>query len=460
MFRISLFLSLDMPSGSHSASRGHISGFTAGCVLVSNVIGGGIFTATGFMARDLGDPWLILLLWALGGLFALAGALSYSELAAALPQIGGEYVYIREAYGPLLGYLSGWASFAVGFGAALAAAAASFAAYLLQLVPDRMELIFADKVVALLLIWTLTAVHLTGVQAGGLLQRTLTITKAGSILTLALGAFLLGEGSWAHFSQASAISPTLGTVAVSFIFVIYAYSGWNAVGYIAGEIADPTRTIPIALTAGTLFVGFVYMLLNVVYVYAVPISVLAQPPLLPVAEKAAVALFGPAAARLVTILLALSIAAAVSAMIWAGPRVYQAMARDGRFPAVLARQWQKGGAPGPAILLQTAWASFLIVSGTFEQLVVYTGVILGTFSALAVSTVLVLRYRLPTLARPYRVPFFPLLPCAYVLVAACIVLYTAAERPVEAGLGLLTVVAGMPLYYLGRRTGSARVNGR
>jgi APA family basic amino acid/polyamine antiporter len=173
-----------------------------------------------------------------------------------------------------------------------------------------------------------------------------------------------------------------------------------------------------------------------------------------------VALFGPAAARLVTILLALSIAAAVSAMIWAGPRVYQAMARDGRFPAVLARQWPKGGAPGPAILLQTAWASFLIVSGTFEQLVVYTGVILGTFSALAVSTVLVLRYRLPTLARPYRVPFFPLLPCAYVLVAAAIVLYTTAERPAEAGLGLLTVLAGMPLYYLGRRTGSARVNGR
>jgi APA family basic amino acid/polyamine antiporter len=298
------------------------------------------------------------------------------------------------------------------------------------------------------------------VQAGGLLQRTLTITKAGSILALALGAFLLGEGSWAHFSQASAISPTLGTVAVSFIFVIYAYSGWNAVGYIAGEIADPTRTIPIALTAGSLFVGVVYLLLNVVYVYAVPISVLAQPPLLPVAEKAAVALFGPAAARLVTILLALSIAAAVSAMIWAGPRVYQAMARDGRFPAVLARQWPKGGAPGPAILLQTAWASFLIVSGTFEQLVVYTGVILGTFSALAVSTVLVLRYRLPTLARPYRVPFFPLLPCAYVLVAAAIVLYTTAERPAEAGLGLLTVLAGMPLYYLGRRTGSARVNGR
>jgi APA family basic amino acid/polyamine antiporter len=413
---------------------GRVSGFTAACVLVSNVIGGGIFTATGFMARDLGDPWLILLLWSLGAVFALAGALSYSELATALPQVGGEYIYIKEAYGPLLGFLSGWASFTIGFGAAIAAASASFAAYLLQLFPLHADSRWLPKATALLLLWGLTSVHVAGIGAGGLLQRVLTVTKAASILLLALGAFLFGHGEWEHFSSIPASSaPSVGAIAVSFIFVIYAYSGWNAIGYIAGEIVNPARTIPIALLWGTAFVGFIYVLLNVVFFYALPVGVLAHPPVLPVAEKAAVALFGVGAARVVTVLLCISIAAAVSAMVWAGPRVYFAMAMDGRVPAVLARHRGKGGAPSYAILAQTVWATLLIVSGTFEQLVVYTGIILATFSALAVGAVIVLRRRRPALHRPYRVPFYPITPCAYIAAAAAIVLYTVAERPTEAG---------------------------
>jgi APA family basic amino acid/polyamine antiporter len=170
-----------------------------------------------------------------------------------------------------------------------------------------------------------------------------------------------------------------------------------------------------------------------------------------VAEKAAVALFGVGAARVVTVLLCISIAAAVSAMVWAGPRVYFAMAMDGRVPAVLARHRGKGGAPSYAILAQTVWATLLIVSGTFEQLVVYTGIILATFSALAVGAVIVLRRRRPALHRPYRVPFYPITPCAYIAAAAAIVLYTVAERPTEAGLGLATVLLGVPFYVLGRK---------
>ena len=450
-----------MPSPSHhnttpsaSTATPLVGGFTAGCVMVSNVIGGGIFTATGFMARDLGDPWIILMLWAVGALFALAGALSYAEMAAALPRVGGEYVYISEAYGPLLGYLSGWASFTVGFGAAIAAAAASFAAYFLELFPVRLESELPARGLALLLVWGLTAVHLTGVGPGGLLQRLLTITKVASILLLVGGAFLLGHGSWEHLSpSATGATRSIGTLAVSFIFVIYAYSGWNAVGYIAGEIRNPGRTIPIALTWGTLFVGLVYLMLNVVYLYALPVDVLAQPPILPVAEKAAVALFGTGAARLITVMLCVSIATAVSAMIWVGPRVYFAMARDGRLPAFLGRSRAKGGAPTAAILVQTAWASVLIVSGSFEQLIIYTGIILGVFSALAVGAVIVLRWRRPMLPRPYRVPFYPLTPGAYLVVAVALVLYTVIERPMEAGLGLATVLVGVPLYFLQHRRG-------
>jgi basic amino acid/polyamine antiporter, APA family len=436
-----------MPLTPSPQSPARVSGFTAGCVLVSNVIGGGIFTTTGFMARDLGDPWLILLLWGLGAVFALAGALSYSELAAAFPRVGGEYVYISEAYGALLGYLSGWASFTVGFGAAVAAAAVSFAVYLLQVVPwSRSDL--AVEVIALVLIWSLTAVHLAGVGAGGLLQRLLTITKTGSVLLLVFGALLFGHGSWTHFAGTASATSSAGAVAVAFIFVLYAYSGWNAIGYIAGEIVDPARTIPIALLWGTLFVGMVYVLLNVVYVYALPLDILAQPPLLPVAEKSSAALFGPSAARLVTGLLCVSIAAAVSAMIWAGPRVYYAMAKDGRFPGFLAKAEQ--GAPRSAILLQGGWATFLIFSGTFEQLIVYAGVVLGTFSALAVGAVMVLRLRRPNLPRPYRVPFYPVTPALYVMAALTIVLHAAVERPTEAAYATLTILAGMPFYFLTR----------
>jgi basic amino acid/polyamine antiporter, APA family len=306
----------------------------------------------------------------------------------------------------------------------------------------------------LLLVWGLTAVHLAGVGPGGLLQRVLTITKVVSILLLVGGAFALGHGSWEHLGPArSGTGPGVGTIAVSFIFVVYAYSGWNAVGYIAGEIRNPGRTIPTALTWGTLFVGLVYLALNVVYLYALPIGALADPPILPVAEKAAVALFGPAAARFITVMLCVSIATAVSAMVWVGPRVYYAMAKDGRLPAFLGRSRAKGGAPIVAIVVQTVWASVLIVSGSFEQLIIYTGIILGVFSALAVGAVIVLRWRQPMLPRPYRVAAYPLAPCVYLAGAVWMVLYTAIERPMEAALGLATVLAGVPFYFLQRGNG-------
>jgi len=433
--------------------NGKVTGFTAACVLVSNVIGSGIFTTTGFMARDLGDPWLILLLWTVGALLALTGALSYSELGAAIPQVGGEYLYLRHAYGPLWGFLSGWASFVVGFSAAIAAGSVSFAAYLLQVLPFSHEPGPAATVLALALVWVLTGTHMAGVETGGVLQRLLTLTKVAAILALVAGAFLVGRGDWGHLTvRAPSTAPGLGTVVVSLIFVIYAYSGWNAAGYIAGEVADPGRAIPRSMIRGTLFVGVVYLLLNVVYLYALPVAALAQPPLLPVAEKAAVALFGTVGAALVSILLCISIAAAVSAMVWAGPRVYVAMARDGILPAGLAEARGAGGAPSRAILLQSGWATVLILSGSFEQLVVYTGLVLTLFSALAVGAVIVLRRKRPDLTRPFRVPLYPFVPVVYLAIAATVILYAVVERPVESAWGVATVLAGVPLYWLhGRR---------
>lgn len=429
-----------------------IGGFTAGCVLISSVVGSGIFSSTGFMARDLGNPGLILGVWLTGALFALAGALSYSELGAALPFAGGEYVYLRHAYGPFVGFLSGWTSFTIGFGAAIAAGAMSFAAYALELVPVNGDTDLVARGLALALVWFVTGFHLAGAGPGGVLQRLLTTLNVGAILLLVAGALTLGTGNWEHFrTPHSSGAPGAGAIVVAFIFVCYSYSGWNAAAYLAGEIKDPGRVLPRSLIAGTLVVALLYLGLNVTYFYALPVETLAQAPVLPVAKKAAVALFGAGSATLIAAVLCLTIGGAVSAMLWAGPRVYYAMACDGVFPAVFSTTSRRSGAPTMATLLQSAWASLLILAGTFESLVIYSGVILAIFSALAVAAVVVLRRRKPELPRPYRVPLYPVVPACYVAVASVIVLYSIFERPVEAGLGAATVLAGAPLYALWKR---------
>jgi APA family basic amino acid/polyamine antiporter len=426
--------------------------FTAGCLLVSNVVGSGIFTTTGFMARDLGDPGLILAIWFFGALLALAGALSYSELGTALPVAGGEYAYLRRAYGPLVGFLSGWTSFTIGFSAAIAAGAMSFAAYLLQIVPFHSENGPLPTGIALTLIWVVTGFHLAGAGSGGFLQRLLTILNIGAILILVLGVLMLGEGNWSHFSlSAPGITPGFGATMVSLIFVTYAYSGWNAAAYVAGEIVDPGRTIPRAMIGGTLFVGLLYLVVNGIYLYALPVAELGQPPILPVANKVAATLLGSTGTLLVTVLLCLSIAGAVSAMVWTGPRVYYAMAQDGLIPSLFANTPGVQQAPINAILLQSLWASALIVSGSFERLVIYSGTVLMIFNALAVGALLILRRQEPTLPRPYRTPLYPFVPAFYLLVSTVIVGTALYERPVEGGLGIATVLAGTPLYLFWRR---------
>ena len=427
----------------------HIGWFTAGCVLVSNVVGSGIFTTTGFMARDLGHPGLILSIWLGGALIALAGALSYSELGAAFPVAGGEYAYLRRAYGPFVGFLSGWTSFTIGFSAAIAAGAVSFAAYLFQILPLDDEGGIRSTAIALALLWFITGFHLAGVGAGGWLQRTLTVLKVGAILLLIAAGLMVGRGDWAHLRLTDphpAIG--IGPYVVSLIFALYAYSGWNAAAYLAGEITDPARTIPRTMIGGTLFVALLYLLLNGFYFYALPVTELAEPPILPVADKVARALLGIEAGRFVTVMLCLSIAGAVSAMVWAGPRVYYAMAQDGLIPSLFASTPGMDRTPINAILLQSLWASALILSGTFERLVIYSGTVLMIFSALAVGAVPILRRREPDLPRPYRTPLYPFVPGFYLLVSAVIVGVALYERPLEGGLGIATVLAGTPLYLL------------
>ena len=443
-------LPINEPGQKSSAPK--IGWFTASCVLMSNIIGGGVFTTTGFMARDLGDPMLILLLWFVGALFALGGAMVYGELGAALPHAGGDYLYLREAYGPLVAFLNGWTSFTIGFGAALAASAVSFASYALRVVPLADETGWLTGGLALTLLWAITLVHCGGIGTGGRMQRLLTTTKILAICGFIFGGLLYGSGHWAHLiAPGNESHPSVGTAAISFLFVMYSYLGWNVVGYIAGEIADPQRSLPRIMVGGTASVAVLYLLLNIVYLYALPITSLAQEPLLPVAEKAAAALWGPGSAQFVAALLCLAIAGAVSAMVWAGPRVYWAMAHDGVMSLWLAQLHARSGVPVRAILLQSAWASLLILSGTFEQLIVYSGLVLAFFMALTLSTIFHFHRDPAHVPHCYQAPLYPFLPATLITGSLALVIYSLLQRPVETLLGAATVLSGIPLYILWRR---------
>ncbi len=433
-------------------ARATIGWFTASCVLVSNIVGGGIFTTTGLLARELGDPLLILLLWFFGALFALGGAMVYGELGSLLPHAGGDYVYLREAYGPLVAFLSGWTSFVIGFGAAVAASTISFSAYALRVLSLEDPPVWAANALSLSLLWLVTLVHSRGLSAGGRLQRALTTAKVMALGGLVGGGLLAGTARWTQLATPSSeITPTVGGAAISLVIVIYCYLGWNVASYIAAEIERPQRTLPAIMIGGTAFVAALYVTLNIVYLSALSIDELAREPIVPVAEKAVTALWGPASGRVAAGVLCLSIAGAVSAMVWAGPRIYWAMARDHAISPWLGALHPQTGVPVRAIVFQSGWASLLIVSGTFEQLLVYSGLVLALFMALSLSTIFRLRaangHRVPG----YRAPFYPWLPAALVTGAFLLVLYSFLERPAESLYGAVTVLSGIPLYLLWRR---------
>jgi basic amino acid/polyamine antiporter, APA family len=415
---------------------------TAALIVVANTVGSGIFTTSGFVARDVGSSAWLLALWLTGGAIALAGALSYAELGAAMPEAGGEYVYLREAYGPFFAYLTGWTSFFIGFSGAIAAAALAFAGYLHALTPWLDSSALTGKLIALAALWAVTAIHVYGLGPGGRMQRVLTVGTIAAIVALIVAAFAFGHGSAANLTSSA---PAHGSAAVSLIFILYAYSGWNAAAYLAGEIRAPQRSLPVALVGGLAVVTVLYLAMNTMYLYALPIASMAG--VLAIAQKAAVALFGPFAAHLVAAILALALLGSVSAMVMAGPRVYFAMARDGLLPGAVAFVHRSRGTPIRAIVLQSAWASVLIVFfGAFEPLVVYTGIAITAFSAMAVAALIVLRIRRPDAPRPFKVPAYPWLPAAYVAISIWIVAVATLTRPTETLMGAITVAGGIPLY--------------
>lgn len=422
-------------------------GITA-AIVVANMIGTGVFTSTGYQAISLHDPKTILFAWIVGGVIALCGAACYAELGTLMPKAGGEYVYLREAYHPVLGYMSGWVSLTWGFSAAIATAAILFAKYLGTLAPG-----IADptsvKIVAIALIGAMTLMHSFDAKLGGRVQQIFTIMKVALIVVFIVAGFFSGNGEWSHFeSQAGGFSNVLTKdFAISLMYVSFAYSGWNAAAYIAGEVERPERTLPRSLLLGTGTVMVLYLLLNVIYFYALPSSVLAHGndggPIAEVGNAAAVELFGKSAGNLITSLIALALVSAVSAMVMAGPRVYAAMASDRALPSVLGRL-NKRGVPMFAVVTQGVFGTIFVLFSELEQLMRYIGFTLAIFAALTCSALFVLRRR--GLRGPYRTFGYPVTPILFILVSGWIAYAQIDQNPFESLVVLLVLAAGGVLY--------------
>lgn len=444
--------------------------FSAAALVISNMVGTAIFGTTGFMAGDLGSPSLILLCWAAGALFAFAGALSYSELGINFPSSGGEYVYLTHAYGPEWGFMTGWASFFAGFSAPIATAALAFSDYLGYFFPALKqanstplfgsgEFIFRfgpGQAVACLLIASFTALNCFGVGRTAKVQNLLTATKIIVILAFTLIGLAVGTGSWEHFSQPAVRTSTLSLPTqfiVSLLWVMFGYSGWNAATYVAEEVHRPERTLPIALGVGTVVVAIMYVLLNVVFIYAVPLE--AMKGQIAIGSLAASNLFGANIAGVFSALMAICIVSTVNAEITIGPRVYYAMAKNRAFFKAAERVHPRWHTPIVAILAQGLCAMAMTVT-PFPQLVIYIGMSLTLFTVLSVASLFVYRRKRAGWQRLRAVDFaWPAVPVAYIVVGAIMMVYGLISHPVASLAAFATVGIGALVYRFGIRGNAA-----
>lgn len=439
--------------------------YDAAAVVVSNVIGSGILFVPAVVALMVPHPMGILAVWVVGGMLALAGAMAYAELAALKPRAGGEYVYLREAFGPLAAFLTGWTSFVAGFSGAIAVAAVGLAAYLGRFIPvagDATPLfslplgivtltVSPQALVALTAIVALTVVHILGIGPGRVVQNLLALAKVLALVAFVACGLTFGAGSVEHF--AADTTPAPSGMLLALIPVMFAYSGWNAASYIAEEIRDPERNVPKALAIGTLAVVVLYALMNVGYLYALPVSALAELTMQSgrVIDVAADALFGPRVGDILTIVSLFIMTGTISAMVFAGPRVYFAMARDGLFLPAAARVHPTRRTPAFSIAAQGVWSGLLVLSGTFQQLLTYTGFAIMLFAGIAVSGLFVLRRRTPSAQRAFSAWGYPVAPALFVLASAAAVVNAMWRAPWESLAGVGIISLGIPLYFVMRR---------
>ncbi|MFC1530282.1 APC family permease [Gemmatimonadota bacterium] len=439
--------------------------FDSTMMMVGIVIGSGIFLTTGLMAESLPSSSLILLAWLVGGLLTLAGALTFAELGVLFPEAGGQYVYLREAYGPMAGFLFGWILFLVSMSGSIAALGAAFAEYFGRFFPalstsralielplripgsDGTWTLTAGQLVAVLLILLFSAINYLGVGLGKRIQNGVTVVKIGSIFLIGVVGIVLARGP-IDLAVLPAGSGTGGLVAgfgMALIMVSWGFDGWNNVTYFSGEIRDPERNLPRALIGGTILITLLYLLMNWFYLKAFTPAGMAG--IVPIAERATAAVMGEAAASIVTVVVLISMLGALHGAIFAGARVYFAMARDQLFFGSIGEVHPRFGTPAKAILWQGVWAGVLTLSGTFEQLITFVMFVTIGFWIAATASVFTLRKKYPDRPRPYRTLGYPVVPLIFIVASTGIMLNTILERPVESLSGLALAVLGIPIYH-------------
>ena len=435
---------------------------SATAIVVSNMIGTGIFTSTGFLAGQLGDPHLVLIIWAVGALFALAGAFCYSELGINFPASGGEYVYLTRCYGPTWGFMSGWVSFFAGFSAPIAAAALAFADYLGYFFPVMKQenawykaefggyavQFGGAQIAACGLIAVFTVLNLFGVQFIARIQNTLTSVKLLVMVSFIVLGFAIGHGNWAHFSMNTTrtVDTSLAAqFAISLFWIYVSYSGWNAATYVAEELRKPERTLPWALTYGTALVAGLYLLFNVVFIYAVPLEGMKN--VLAVGSLTAKALWGPEIAGIFSLLLAVSLMSTVNAMVTIGPRLYYAMAKNHAFPSAAAYIHPTWRTPVVAIVAQGLCAA-LMSFFQFGLLIVYIGFLLNFFAVMAVSSLF--RFRRREGWQKLGVVSFawPLLPLLFVVPGVWMTVFGSTLAPRISIAAAVTLASGAIVFRL------------
>lgn len=436
-----------------------IGPFAATLLVIGGIIGSGIFLTTGVMAATLPSASLLLLAWVVGSLFAVFGALTYAEMATMFPQSGGVYVFLREAFGTLPAFLYGWATLLVVLSGGVAAVAVGFADYFSYFVPSLSSAhvigevplgvgtlrISASQLVAVSAIVFLGGVNYLGVKAGSGTNAVLTVAKIAGLALLPLFALLAAQTApeWTPVVPDEVSSP-IASFGVALIAVLWTTEGYYFMTYAAGEVRDPARNLPRAMTFGLLTVMAIYVIVNVSYLYALPMDALRGTTR--VAEAAATAMVGPAGATVIALTVLVSTLGADAAVILGASRLFYAMARDGVFFPAAAAVHPKYHSPHLAIVGLTVWSSLLALSGTYEQLFTYVVFVSVLFSLLGGLALFRLRWARPDAERPYRVWGYPIVPALFILGALYMVINTMTERPTEslAGLGLLAL--GLPAY--------------
>ncbi len=440
-------------------------------MMVGIVIGSGIFLTTGIMAQSIPSAPLILLAWLAGGILTLTGALTYAELGAAMPEAGGQYVYLREAYGNLAAFLFGWILFLVSMGGSIAALGMGFAEYVgyfypglsrtrdllsFDLAPFDVELRYsfsAGQLVAVAVILLLSTCNYLGVVFGKLVQNSFTVVKLGLIVAFVILGLASGPVAQVEHTinpTGAGFVPLLIGFGVAIVAVSWAFDGWNNITYVASEIKDPRRNLPIALVGGTLLITTLYMLVNLVYLRALSLSDMAG--VVRIAERASTAMFGGTGAGLVSAAVIVSTFGALNGAIFVGPRVYYAMARDGVFFRKVSEVHPRFRTPGFAICVQAMWAAALTLTGTYEELFTYVMFVTLVFWMVGAASVFVLRKRRPDLARPYETWGYPFVPLVFILATLVILVNTLFARPVESLAGLGITALGVPVYLYWRRS--------